>query len=495
MLTGVDPALRRLTPEQRVASASRLRNVFIEAEPGSGKTTVAAQRFGVLRFVRRCRTSPAVLAVSFTRSATAELRNRVMRGWGPSAVQWPHRISTIDFLMRRLLTSLLTSGHIEWLRGQTELEVVDSWRSVTHVAWHRTETYLELVERKVVVSSRQTLRRGLRPATDAVQSHVSEGVCTHDDVRSVLANAVEDPELAEVIRAHLASSVRSLIVDEVFDANKLDLAIVEFAMTAGVEATIIGDPWQALYGFRGARPDDVPDLVARTHMRRLPLTASFRWETEEQLQLADALRDGTGIVLTRGAVADADVVLASRWRYLWEVGHDVLPLAFAPGDNDEGKAAETLLLNQVTRNAFQLDAASLGESMKVLGLHDRVAVLELEPALNGLVEALQSSAPDAVRTTFALLSDLLQNQVGRPLGSPVHDDMLRLAALRDRLLGSALTPGLTTHQAKGREWNRVGIRLDADETRDLRGGLVSTRESDRKTYVACTRARRHTFAV
>lgn len=41
----VDPALARLTDEQLVAAAARLPSAFLEAAPGSGKTTVAAQRF------------------------------------------------------------------------------------------------------------------------------------------------------------------------------------------------------------------------------------------------------------------------------------------------------------------------------------------------------------------------------------------------------------------------------------------------------------------
>ena len=39
-----------LTDEQKKASTSRDRRLFIEANPGSGKTTVAAERYGILRF-------------------------------------------------------------------------------------------------------------------------------------------------------------------------------------------------------------------------------------------------------------------------------------------------------------------------------------------------------------------------------------------------------------------------------------------------------------
>ncbi|MBK7164263.1 MAG: UvrD-helicase domain-containing protein [Candidatus Microthrix sp.] len=69
------------------AIASPLERIFIEAEPGSGKTTVAALRFGALRFgtaaaIRQSQDPRAVIGLSFTRSATAELRGRVPEEWG-----------------------------------------------------------------------------------------------------------------------------------------------------------------------------------------------------------------------------------------------------------------------------------------------------------------------------------------------------------------------------------------------------------------------------
>jgi DNA helicase-2/ATP-dependent DNA helicase PcrA len=52
-----------------------------------------------------------------------------------------------------------------------------------------------------------------------------------------------------------------LIVDEIFDANKLDLALILLAGKSGISTTLIGDPWQPLYEFRGAQPELVPRLV------------------------------------------------------------------------------------------------------------------------------------------------------------------------------------------------------------------------------------------
>ena len=75
---GTDALIDGLTSEQRLASATPTRNIFIEAGPGTGKTTVSAHRFAVQRFGPESRADGrAVVAVSFTRSATRTLIRRV----------------------------------------------------------------------------------------------------------------------------------------------------------------------------------------------------------------------------------------------------------------------------------------------------------------------------------------------------------------------------------------------------------------------------------
>lgn len=53
-----DDTIEGLTREQRLASGTRGTRVFIEAGPGTGKTTVSALRFGVERFLPPARDDP-----------------------------------------------------------------------------------------------------------------------------------------------------------------------------------------------------------------------------------------------------------------------------------------------------------------------------------------------------------------------------------------------------------------------------------------------------
>lgn len=501
-------AIDALTDEQRLAAAVRTTNTFIEAGPGTGKTTVSAHRFGVQRFAPKHRQDPrAVVAVSFTRAATYNLRRRVQRLWGPSALAWPHRIITLDTIMSNLVHDLLRAGLLKWPNqadlwpdGQVALDVHDSWASFSGSSWTRTTYELVVVARHVQV------RPGFKeapsssiPATETVPL-LLKGICTHQDVRDVLEQALHDAAIADFARWRLRSTMRALIVDEVFDANDLDIAIIEATIDAGVAVTLVGDPWQALYAFRGARPQVVPELLDRTQVRTLPLTQSFRWRDEAQRDLASALRTGQPVALPTtepaGGLEELDVVLALWWKNLWELGAGVLPLAFHGFKGGYEEAAATLLLNHVTRGVFSLDATYLNDALTALAIQDREAPRHLEPDLQRVAETLRTGGKSGVTAAYDQLIDAVKILSPRHFRAAHSAHTRRLAQIQERLAYPGRpVPGLTTHQAKGGEWEVVGVRVTETERAALAAGLSVHEDTHRKLYVACTRAHRRTVEV
>jgi DNA helicase-2/ATP-dependent DNA helicase PcrA len=474
--------------------------VFIDAGPGTGKTTVAAQRFGALRFAPEARTDHrAVTAVSFTRAATWTLQRRVKRIWGSGALTWPHRITTLDTIMIDLLHNLLRTGLLRWPNAHTELTVVDSWNSVGKTDWIRV-TYELSVESGNVKFTKILRDPASRVPLAVIGKRLSEGVCTHQDVRDALAGALEDSVIADRLRERLAETTRALIVDEVFDANDLDITVIELAAQAGLSITLVGDPWQALYVFRGARPEAIPELLARTAIHTLPLTKSFRWRDPAQRRLAGELRAGHGValdVVAQDIVQDGvDVVLATEWKKLWTASNRILPLAFHAFRGGMEEAAATLLLDHVTRTVLGESAVYLGDSLTALAINDPEVPKQLESGLQRVVEILVSSDNGSLNAAYRELADVLKTISPYPLRDAHHSHTGRLARIAARLAHSDRPVlGLTTHQAKGREWDTVGLVLSDSEYDRLRGGLVHTEDTDRKLYVACTRARRRTVLM
>ena len=496
-------AIEALTDEQRLAAATSKENLFIEAGPGTGKTTVSAQRFGVQRFAAQYRHDPrAVVAVSFTRAATYNLRRRVQRLWGPAALTWPHRIVTLDTIICDLLNDLLRERLVVWPGadklwpdGNVVLDVRDSWAACGGTVSTRSIYELYLSGRKLRLREAFAPNYASRVPAAAIVPHMRQGTCTHQDVRDILALALRDPTSAARVRQRLGETVRALIVDEVFDANDLDITIIESAIAAGVAVTLVGDPWQALYLFRGARPEVVPQLLERTGVPTLPLTRSFRWRTAEQRDLATSLRRGNGVILPADH-DDLGVVLALWWKELWDLGGGVLPLAFHAFKGGYEEAAATLLLNHVTRNIFDFDATYLNDALTALNIQDRDIPRQLEPALQEVVEILRPGGRDAVKAAYIQLVKVVGSVSARELRRPHHAHTSRLAHLQQRLaFPGRPVPGLTTHQAKGGEWEAVGVRLRPSERAALASGLSAGEDMHRKIYVACTRAQRRTVEI
>jgi len=476
-----------LTDEQKASAATSEQRVYIEASPGSGKTTVATERYGVARFGGFSGGS-GVMAVSFARSARGELGQRIRRRWGVDAMRWPHRVWTLD---------TLRSGALTWPGGHIDVTVVDTWRGHSGSRPRPAGSYVRgvgLNNGKVVVVGRNAHAAGTYfTQVGPYRKHLEDGFCTHDEIRQVLdASIAQGSALRANVRDFLQNTIKSLIVDEVFDGNLVDLRIVSLAAAAGVPTTLIGDPWQALYAFRGAQPELVPQLRANLGFSTFPLSESFRFESVEMQSLAGGLRAGVSTTIAPGRVLDCDIVLAGEWSRLWSTSDDILPFSFGQAGN-RIDAAIALLLDQVVVSRFGSLSTFGPDAAVVLGLDPEVTRTEgatrLAPVLEILAGGTEQHATDAVsllrETLVAMGSKTIPSlQAG---SQAVRVD--RLISLARRLRSPRVVPGLTIHQAKGREWAHVGVVLTGPELTRLTTGLSQDSETDRRLYVALTRAK------
>ncbi|MGW6904823.1 UvrD-helicase domain-containing protein [Streptomyces sp. NPDC054940] len=485
--------LHALTPQQLTASGSPHGRIYVEAAPGSGKTTVSALRFGLHRFAAP--TDPrAVVAVSFTRSATEELRTRVIRQWGSASLRWPHRIVTLDTLLCDLLFHLLDEGVLHWPGGHTELDVLDTWRTTLPTKPSRIKPVLQVDGGHIVIRTVNEPQRASHPSAIDFKAAVSAGACTHDNVREVLQEALTAGPARRALISYFEATVRSLTVDEVFDANDLDREIFSLAASASSSLTLVGDPWQALYQFRGARPAAMEAYIRENGFTTHYLDDSFRWGTDRQAWLTRRLRRSLPVTLPAGSAHDADMVLALNWQALWECDPRVLPLAIAPGISQVQKAICTLILNEIAQNALGMQAVFLHDALVTLGLDNESLATTLRPYLQSVAADLKDGRqPASVWQRLTL--HIADHMPGINSTQLARKPLLVLKRLQLRLASDLLTPGLTCHQSKGREWNTVAVKLSPADASALAHGLDPARANHRALYVALTRARLNTLAL
>lgn len=487
----------QLTDAQVLAAAAPDRLVNIISAPGSGKTTIAAERYGHLRY--HAGDLRGVLGLTFNRAAAAELRERINRRWGANCIRPAHRVITFDHLHVDILNHLLSEGKLTWPKGIATLDVRDDYRGLTGFRFLKDGDYkrfASLDDNRKIASYSQKVTKPCWGVgkIEYHESILNNGIVSHEDVRSILQAAMELEDLQQFAANWLSESYRALVIDEVYDANTLDLNIVRLASDSNLSVTLIGDPWQALYKWRGATPQLVENLLRDTseQFKAYQQPESFRFHGDQMPQLAADLREGIRVSLPEVTSSEVDVALARNWTQLWTVGDNVLPLAFHTVNNATD-AAMNLLLDVVTRARF--GAAAYGREGAIMKLKlDREDFLaQQDQKLNPIVASLRDGKDEA-----QVLDDLRETikrfGVRKPSRLPDEDKeadvRLQLAQLAIRLRQTNLIPGLTVFQAKGREWERVGVALSRNQIDALKSGLRELEEEHCIIYVAITRAKR-----
>jgi DNA helicase-2/ATP-dependent DNA helicase PcrA len=270
-----DQLLVGLTPEQRDAVMSPARRHLVRATAGSGKTHVLT-----LRIQRRVAdgevAADQVLAMTFTRKAGDELRRRLFRaGVRDVRAGTFHRAAlnlvtqyredhhlrplTLEPNRRKLVSSLAAQ-----LRESGELRLED-WqlpRLEQEIGWALSQGFNGTMYAK---NARRFHRDApLSPAAlaDVLDRYV--GLCKSRglmDFDLLLSEAItilrEEPDVLASFRYRN----RSLYVDETQDMNPLQFMLLRQMAGDDPDLFCVGDPNQSIYGFNGATPTLINDIL------------------------------------------------------------------------------------------------------------------------------------------------------------------------------------------------------------------------------------------
>lgn len=249
-----------LDPEQRAVTSHTGAHARVLAGPGTGKTYVMARRVAYL--VTEGNVLPtAILALTFTRHAAAELRQRVI---GLVEATPGPRISTLhSFALRQLLRNwpLVSGGVPEPLRIADDFE----------------ERYIVLEDLsrmlgRTVPQTRDSLARlsadweKLTAEAENWEQQFPDppflgAWLEHREVYGYVVRAELVYRLKRALDQHpdfrLEGPPKHALVDEYQDLNRCDLAVVRALAERGAELYVAGDDDQSIYGFRYAHPEGI----------------------------------------------------------------------------------------------------------------------------------------------------------------------------------------------------------------------------------------------
>ena len=318
----VSHILNDLNDAQRQAVTAAPEHMLVLAGAGSGKTRVLVHRIAWLSQVEDI--SPYnIFAVTFTNKAAAEMRERVEKlQANPVAGMW---VGTFHGLAHRLLRN-----HWKEARLPQNFQILDSddqYRLVRRVlkALELDESKWPPKQAQGFINARKD--EGKRAShVDTSRNPVYEQlvrIYTAYEIACDRAGVIDFAELLlrtlELIRDnesllnHYQKRFQHILVDEFQDTNTIQYALIQLLAGAKNKIFIVGDDDQAIYGWRGAKVENI-----QRFQKHFPAA--------ELIRLEQNYRSTTTILSAANALIDNN---ADRMgKKLWSSGEDGEPIVF-----------------------------------------------------------------------------------------------------------------------------------------------------------------------
>ena len=237
--------LPSLNPEQRRAVTAGAPQVLVVAGPGTGKTRTLVHR---VEFLLEKGADPAeITCVTFTRKATAEMRERLQRLLSP--VYGARKAGAIRVgTFHQLCLDLLRKS--------------PGWRERTLVSEYELAGFFpgENGIRRALLAVSRLKNRNLLPDDPEVPEEwrdfyrryqeflQEEGLMDYDEILVEAVRLLREGLVPPEVRG----GYRHLLVDEFQDVTPLQYQLIKLLAETGATLFVIGDPDQSIYGFRGA---------------------------------------------------------------------------------------------------------------------------------------------------------------------------------------------------------------------------------------------------
>ena len=263
----LDPILLQLNEAQReVVSAPFDINALVFAGAGSGKTTALVNRIAYC--LKKGGVSPAaILAVTFTNKAARELKERI-EALLQCSVQgmW---VGTFHGLAHRLLRENLKAANLS--ESFQILDADDQYRLIRRLLKTLSLDEERFSPKRIQSFINSKKDEGLRPQHIETNLHpdvqVMVEVYQAYEQACVKAELVDFAELLlrahEMLRdnppllAHYQQCFNYILVDEFQDTNAIQYAWLKLLCGADNHIMAVGDDDQSIYGWRGARIENI----------------------------------------------------------------------------------------------------------------------------------------------------------------------------------------------------------------------------------------------
>ena len=350
--------LDNLNEEQRKAVTSEKQHLMVLAGAGSGKTRVLVHK--VAWEVEALRKNPAaIMAVTFTNKAAAEMRSRIEELLqSPAMDLW---CGTFHGLSHRMLKRFHKEAGLE--SGFTILDSDDQLRIIKRIAKELNLDEASWPSRQSQWQINSWKDDGLRSAS--VQDHGDffketikkiykeyEEICSQDnllDFGELLLKSYEVIKNSESVRSYFHTRFKTILIDEFQDTNSIQYKWLLEIASSHASITAVGDDDQSIYGWRGAKVENVASF-----------TKTFK--KSETIRLEQNYRSTNIILSAANALIEnnSDRLGKNLWTEQLEGENIILYQAY--NEQDEARFVADILREWMNKGELYEDAAVLYRS-------------------------------------------------------------------------------------------------------------------------------------
>ena len=291
--------MAEMSEQQNTAVKAVQGAVLLLAVPGSGKTTVLITRLGYM--INCCGISPSeILAVTYTRAATLELKKRFADRFG-SECGAGLEIRTINGLSAKIIeyfSTVYTDENVPHLmsrEGDRKRLISEVYRLVTG-EFADTATINDIgamiTFAKNMMLSDEEIEALSGSGYDTLRIYreynlalSSRSLMDYDDQ---MVTALDILRKYPDILAYFHGRFRYICVDEAQDTSKIQHEIIRLLAVKSGNIFMVGDEDQSIYAFRGAYPEALTDFEKTyKNAQILFMEQNFR-STPEIIGVADS---------------------------------------------------------------------------------------------------------------------------------------------------------------------------------------------------------------
>lgn len=299
----VSGILDSLNKEQREAVSSEAKRLLVLAGAGSGKTRVLVHRIAWLMSVQGV--SPyGILAVTFTNKAAAEMRHRIEAlTTAPGKGMW---VGTFHGLAHRLLRThhqdAGLSEHFQILDSDDQLRLIKRTikaLGLDEARWPAKQAQWFINQQKDQGLRPQHLQQfgDIQQQTLVKIYQAYEDACKRGDMVDFAELLLRSHELwlnNPRLLKHYQERFQHILVDEFQDTNAVQYAWLQILATDKNSLMIVGDDDQSIYGWRGAKIENIQDFNRKyPNAELVRLEQNYR-STSTILQAANAVIENNG---------------------------------------------------------------------------------------------------------------------------------------------------------------------------------------------------------